>query len=127
MECEATLKVNVRSLFAVPNVILIEVGDTATKMKVNVFYTVVVCLTDLMSSILPCSPWRISSLSVGLSGYTNVCVWKLGMQVIEEVQERHGSLNKHKHEPLQCVKYHNEGEVDRFTHQSQIFLTFCPI
>lgn len=34
-------------------------------------------LTDWMSSIRPCSPWRISSLSVGLSGYANVCVWKL--------------------------------------------------
>lgn len=34
-------------------------------------------LTDLMSSILPWSPWRISSLSAVLSGYANVCVRKL--------------------------------------------------
>lgn len=34
-------------------------------------------LTDLMSSILPWSPWRISSLSAVLSGYANVWVRKL--------------------------------------------------
>lgn len=42
--------------------------------------TAVTLLTDFMSSILPPSPLRISSLSLTLSGYGKVCVWKLWMR-----------------------------------------------
>lgn len=78
-------------------------------------------LTDLMSSILPWSPWRISSLSAVLSGYANVCVRKLRVGEFKSFN----SFNRHS--SVQIYNEKKKTQTEEQVYQSQIFLTFCPI